>query len=1072
MSNNDSGNIFDSRLITLEDIESEILKEERYEDRVEIGRGGQTTVYRIYDKKLKVYRAMKVLDPELSKNPTLVEKFINEIRLTAELKSPNIVKVYDGGLLDDELFLVMDYIEGGRTVDQLGKLPKSMAAIIAYKAALALEYAHNREINVNGRQQVGIMHRDVKPGNLMIAKDGEVMVIDFGLSQVMSQDTRNEHIMGSLPYMAPEQFEKKVTKQSDIYQLGVSLYQMLSGQTGYEDLTAREIMGKKLSTPFMNLTDKSYLDSGLENIIKKATETNERHRYFDFSEMIADLKLYIYNNYNVDLDLTRVLGAYVNFKILPPEIEQKKPKKMLKTLSWIIGGVFFLFAAAFGVWKLLPTPEKAEPPGREIVSEVDEQDDAQKRQDEEEVKVVKPVAGESQKKKTTPSTKYTLTVRNPEGKDGKITIGGKVYKISRKQKSLPIDLGSAGTYTLKIVSDDCDPFLQDIAIQDHQTYIDYLPPEYSIDFDFPSEAKNFTLTINDKSLGTLKSLPDKRFTTSKSGSYMVSIVDKKKEYMDIETGIKLERGNQRYKFEVKPIPRQKYVVTISNPDNVAGMMTINGNQTIPFSGVYQQSFKEPDKVVFEIQSEGYEPGKFVADFSENASCEFIYSPTPLKMSLVITNSPANGEITLNSEYLGMTSTGETVLADVPVRLKSNNTLTIKAPGYRDWTTKFSMSSVRTTIDYSGVTMQGSLTITPQLSDILAGKTKLFLNGNQIDAFTQELENLPMQSHLVSLVFQIGDYNEVMRKNFTLSQSNPSARWDLDIDQVTIVSNAEKTKLEIDGLSVGYAPVTIPFINKNVVRIVADPENLDRKEASISPKDYSGKKYAFRFPVNPKAELLYSEAKAIIDSFNTGDNVNILTGAEIKLQEALSLNKMYPEALLLSFKIYSERVRDANNSDNTANISRYCEKANNLYKDNNSSLEDDRNHALILGYLTYNNYFLAIRQNDPSAKASLLGKCLSEYGEKYILLRNKISVKTKWEQREKDRLDFHYGLLCQELWKIDPTKQNKKRAKKAWSMNPFNPYHDDRDPSKTEQNPYRNDKNQYYNDLDSQKGGGE
>jgi tRNA A-37 threonylcarbamoyl transferase component Bud32 len=204
--------------------------EEGYKVLREVGHGGMGIVYEAVDKALDRKVAIKKMRDEIHDDPRERERFLSEARIVAGLHHPNIVDIHN--VFDDEgeLFMVFEYVEGS-TIDQVlakkGKLSISEAQFIVHGVTAALSYAHTK----------GVIHRDLKPSNIMITKDGMVKVMDFGIARqaqdAMAASTKTNTVAGTPHYMAPEQEQGIVRKESDIFALGACLYEMLTGERPY-----------------------------------------------------------------------------------------------------------------------------------------------------------------------------------------------------------------------------------------------------------------------------------------------------------------------------------------------------------------------------------------------------------------------------------------------------------------------------------------------------------------------------------------------------------------------------------------------------------------------------------------------------------------------------------------------------------------------------------------------------------------------------------------------------------------------------------------------------------------------
>lgn len=194
---------------------------ERYKIINRIGTGGMADVYKAVDGKLNRYVAIKVLKREFREDETFVRKFRTEAQSAAGLLQPNIVNIYDVGEDRGLYYIVMEYVDGitlKEYIAKKGKLTPKEVISIAVQVCAAMEVAHER----------GIIHRDIKPQNIMISKDGKVKVTDFGIAKSTSSNTISTNMMGSVHYTSPEQARGGFSDtKSDIYSLGISMYEMI-----------------------------------------------------------------------------------------------------------------------------------------------------------------------------------------------------------------------------------------------------------------------------------------------------------------------------------------------------------------------------------------------------------------------------------------------------------------------------------------------------------------------------------------------------------------------------------------------------------------------------------------------------------------------------------------------------------------------------------------------------------------------------------------------------------------------------------------------------------------------------
>jgi serine/threonine-protein kinase len=210
---------------------------DRYEVLGEIGRGGMGVVYALHDPVLDRFVAAKVIRPEVSNDPILVERFLREARIVAQLRHPNIVAIHDVGRGDSGHFYVMDYIDGrnlAELIEKRGSLPLADARMIILATSRAVAFAHDR----------GVLHRDLKPENVMLDDNGNVFVLDFGLARAAADPrlTRSGDLLGSPWYMSPEQLSgAEIDARSDVFAVGLLFYYLLAGAALFDGATLGEV---------------------------------------------------------------------------------------------------------------------------------------------------------------------------------------------------------------------------------------------------------------------------------------------------------------------------------------------------------------------------------------------------------------------------------------------------------------------------------------------------------------------------------------------------------------------------------------------------------------------------------------------------------------------------------------------------------------------------------------------------------------------------------------------------------------------------------------------------------------
>ena len=258
---------------------------DRYEIVDKVGSGGRSDVYKALDHKLNRFVAIKVLKTEFSEDRNFVSKFKVEAQSAAGLTHPNIVNVYDVGEDHNIHYIVMELIDGitlKKYIEKKGPLPVKEAVSIAIQVSQGIEAAHNNHI----------IHRDIKPQNIMISREGKVKVTDFGIARAASTNTINSNAMGSVHYISPEQARGGyIDEKSDIYSLGITLYELITGKVPFEgDSTvsvALQHINDDLPSPKDTIPD---LPVSVEKIILKCTQKKPDRRYLKISALIADMK--------------------------------------------------------------------------------------------------------------------------------------------------------------------------------------------------------------------------------------------------------------------------------------------------------------------------------------------------------------------------------------------------------------------------------------------------------------------------------------------------------------------------------------------------------------------------------------------------------------------------------------------------------------------------------------------------------------------------------------------------------------------------------------------------------------
>lgn len=258
---------------------------DRYEILESIGAGGMSDVYKAKDRKLNRFVALKVLKKEFSENKDFVSKFRTEAQAAAGLEHQNIVNVYDVGEEDGIYYIVMELVEGitlKRYIEKKQRLSVKESVSIAIQISMGLEAAHNNQI----------VHRDIKPQNIMISKDGKVKVTDFGIAKATSSNTITSNVMGSVHYASPEQARGGFSDaKSDVYSLGITLFEMLTGRVPFNGETAVAIAIMQIQNEMPS--PRKYVPEipvSVEQIVLKCCQKSPDRRYQKMSELVEDLK--------------------------------------------------------------------------------------------------------------------------------------------------------------------------------------------------------------------------------------------------------------------------------------------------------------------------------------------------------------------------------------------------------------------------------------------------------------------------------------------------------------------------------------------------------------------------------------------------------------------------------------------------------------------------------------------------------------------------------------------------------------------------------------------------------------
>lgn len=284
---------------------------DRYEVVGQIGTGGMSDVYKAKDHTLGRYVAIKVLKEEFSEDTNFVTKFRSEAQAAAGLEHPNIVNIYDVGSENGIHYIVMEYVEGitlKTYIEKKGQLNYKETLSIAIQVSRGIQAAHAKHI----------IHRDIKPQNIIISTDGKVKVTDFGIARAVSEHTIHSDVMGSVHYASPEQARNGyVSNRSDIYSLGIVMYEMVTGRVPFDGDSTVAVAIQHLQDEMVPpSTYAPNLPISLEKIIQKCTQKSPDRRYDSMESLLIDLRKALLNPnedfvtlvpFNQDKTKTRVL---------------------------------------------------------------------------------------------------------------------------------------------------------------------------------------------------------------------------------------------------------------------------------------------------------------------------------------------------------------------------------------------------------------------------------------------------------------------------------------------------------------------------------------------------------------------------------------------------------------------------------------------------------------------------------------------------------------------------------------------------------------------------------------------
>jgi tRNA A-37 threonylcarbamoyl transferase component Bud32/cell division septation protein DedD len=260
-----------------------------------LGEGGAAIVYEVWNAQLGVKRAVKVLRPNAM--PSSFERFTTEMRITAQLRHPNVIEIHSVGEWNRLPYIEMERLDGAsldKLIEKHGALPPVVVIAIAIMIARALKYTHNHDYVINDTRYRGILHRDLKPANVMISESGMVKLMDFGIATPTeaSMHTMEGTFVGSLQYLAPEQLEgKKASTSSDLYALGAVMYEMLTGQQAFSERNMTKLISMRLKNEYKPLGDsKARVPAKLVKLVNACMAWDREKRCSDAAQVQTELE--------------------------------------------------------------------------------------------------------------------------------------------------------------------------------------------------------------------------------------------------------------------------------------------------------------------------------------------------------------------------------------------------------------------------------------------------------------------------------------------------------------------------------------------------------------------------------------------------------------------------------------------------------------------------------------------------------------------------------------------------------------------------------------------------------------
>ena len=325
-----------------------------------LGEGGNAVVYKIYNEKLGVSRAVKIFKPNQSKEAA--ERFNSEMKILARLSHPNIVNVHSVGEYSGQGFIEMDLAEGlslDTLISSRGSIPFLVALAIIIEIGNALHYIHNRQYEIDGKNIKGLLHRDIKPANILLPLMNRVRLTDFGISTLSTFSahslTPQNTLLGSLQYLAPEELDNKALDvKSDIYSFGCVMYEMITGNKAFPQTTIEELITMRVKNKYPPIkAQEKKIPKEIVDLIKKSMSQNPEKRPENALEIVEIVES-IYKKHTNALP-EKTISAYIGgldvsqAAALKNAKNKKKPRDFSE-LKYALVSSFLIVFFGFAAW--------------------------------------------------------------------------------------------------------------------------------------------------------------------------------------------------------------------------------------------------------------------------------------------------------------------------------------------------------------------------------------------------------------------------------------------------------------------------------------------------------------------------------------------------------------------------------------------------------------------------------------------------------------------------------------------------------------------------------------------------